>query len=108
MQPALRKLNPEQRDEVLSSRLRALELAQYRLARPYSALAAGYRGVLADFLGENEDLRSPTANRRDSQPKRTTIQDTTRKLDALDLRRRELAARRELNFVPRNPHAAVR
>ena len=108
LQSAIRQLNPGQRDEVLSGRLRDLELAQFRLARSYAVLAAGYREVLKDFLGVAEAPRSPGVNPHDSAPKRATIRDTLKKLDALDQRRRDLAARFILNLVPRNAHPAVR
>ena len=108
LQSAIRRLNPAPRDEVLSDRLRDLELAQFRLARPYAVLAAGYLDVLKDFLGVGETSRSLGANRHNSGPKRATIKDTLKKLDALDLRRQELASRFILKVVPRNAHAPVR
>jgi len=108
LQNAIRDLNPEQRDTVLANRLRDLELAQFRLARTYAELAAGYRDVLRDFLGDGENPHPLAGNNHASGPKRATVRETLKKLDVLDTRRHELAARLNFNFVPRNSHSPVR
>jgi hypothetical protein len=108
LQKAIRELEPAHRDAELSSLLRDLELAQYRLARPYAVLAAGYRDVLRNFLGESEGPRSVTDNRREAASKRAPLKETLKRLDALDLRRRELAARLNFNFVPRTSQSTLK
>jgi hypothetical protein len=108
LQKAIRELEPVHRDAELSSLLRDLELAQFRLARPYAVLAAGYRDVLKNFLGESEGPRLVTDNRREAASKRAPLKDTLKKLDALDLRRRELAARLNFNFVPGHGPSALK
>jgi hypothetical protein len=108
LQKAIRELEPGHRDAELSSLLRNLELAQFRLARPYAVLAAGYRDVLRSFLGASDSPHPVTNNRREAASKRAPLKDTLKKLDALDIRRRELAARLNFNFVPRNGQSTLR
>lgn len=108
LQSAIRELGPGQRDAVLSDRLRDLELAQFRLARPFAILAAGYRDVLRDFLGGSNNPRVMIVNRRAPVTKRLPVRDTLRKLDALDTHRRELAARLNFNPLLQNGQSANR
>jgi len=106
LQNALRELAPGQRDQILADRLRELELEQFQMARPIAALAAAYGGVLRSFLGEAD---RPPASRNDkhaSAPDRASLRETLRKLDALDARRRELAARLNLDFRLRDQGSA--
>jgi sulfur carrier protein ThiS len=49
-----------------------------------------------------------TDNRREAASKRAPLKDTLKKLDALDIRRRELAARLNFNFVPRNGQSTLK
>jgi hypothetical protein len=108
LQKAIRELEPGYRDAELSSLLRDLELAQFRLARPYAVLAAGYRDALRNFLGETDGPRPVTSNRREAASRRAPLKDTLKKLDALDIRRRELAARLNFNFLPRNGQSTLK
>ena len=108
LQTAIRDFAPGQRDAVLDVTLRDLELAQFRLAPPFAALAAGYRDTIMDFLGERPAPRALIVNKHDSATRRATVRDTLKKLDALDNRRRVLIARLNVRFVPRNVHAALR
>ena len=108
LQTAIRDFAPGQRDAVLDVTLRDLELAQFRLAPPFAALAAGYRDTLVDFLGKRPSPRVLIVNKHDSATRRATVRDTLKRLDALDNRRRVLIARLNVRFVPRNVHAALR
>ncbi len=64
LQDAIRSFSPEQCDEVLSARLRDLELAQFRVATPFAALTSGYCAALADFLGDRRKI--PRASARNA------------------------------------------
>ncbi len=98
MQNAIRELAPGQRDDILAGRLRELELEQFQMARPFAVLAAAYGGVLKDYLGESNHAQSSRNDKHASAPNRASVTGTLRKLDVLDVRRRELTARLHLNF----------
>jgi hypothetical protein len=95
LQTALRSLNPGQRDSVLRTKVRDLALAELRLAPPFGALADRYRVTLADFLGETPRTRQATVvNRHGVDTNRqASLNDTLKRLDALDLRRRQAEIR---------------
>jgi hypothetical protein len=93
LQAALRSLALEQRTAVMETKLRDLEIAVFQIAPEYAALADGYRAVLAEFLGERKPPASSITNKHNvEQPQRASLADTQKKLDALDLRRREMEA----------------
>ena len=48
---------------ILEIKRRDFELAQFRLAQPFGALADGYRTAIADFLGENRKNVRPARDR---------------------------------------------
>jgi len=111
LQAALKNLTAAQRDVVLRNKIRDIALVELRLAQPFSDLADGYRNALADFIGE---MKKP-APVSVSQPKGTTkhaapmnhkvsLDETLKKLDALDHLRRELEAKIFLP-LPGNPPA---
>lgn len=101
LQAAIRELAPGQRDEILAARLRELELEQFQMARPIATLAAAYGGVLRDFLGEADRPQSVRNDKQVFASNRANVTGALRKLDALDVQRRELAARLNLNFRAR-------
>jgi len=102
LQAAMHEFGPQQRDDILRTILRNLELAQFRLAPQFAGLAAGYRDTVAGFLGELNKPRVATVNKNGSGKSRATVRDTLRKLDALDNRRRDMIARMNLRLVPRD------
>jgi hypothetical protein len=90
LQSALNNLNPEQRDMVVRTKARDLALVELRMAPPFGELADGYRLALADFLGElKRTSQVSVVNKHGvpTQPQASTA-DTIKRLDALDLRRR--------------------
>ena len=95
LQSALRNFTPAQQDAVLPTKLRDLELAQFRLAPPFATLAGSYRNVLADYLGKWKKTSGGTVAGRTAPAmrRRAGLEDTLKQLDALDLRRRETEAR---------------
>jgi hypothetical protein len=102
LQAAMHEFGPQQRDDILRTILRNLELAQFRLAPQFAGLAAGYRDTVAGFLGELNKPRVATVNKNGSGKSRATVRDTLRKLDALDNRRRDMIALMNLRLVPRD------
>ena len=89
LQTAIRSFDAAQQTAVLQIKLRDLSLAQLRLAPAFAVLADGYRRALGEFLGE--DYKRPTVATGHMPMRRTaSVADTLKKLDALDVRRREL------------------
>ena len=90
LQAIIRNLEPARQAAILQTKLRDLELAQLRIARPYAVVTAEYRRALGSYLGGQpaqtwatrlyRSLRDPSAA------------STIKKLDALDARRRNIAA----------------
>ncbi len=103
LQAALRNFSPAQQDTVLPTKLRDLELAQFRLAPPLAELAGSYRNVLADYLGQWKQASVVSGGGRQAPPmrRRASLEDTLKKLDALDLRRRKTET--QLNSGGRPP-----
>ena len=95
LQAAVQSLNPEQRDEVLRVKVRDLALAELRLAPPFGGMAEGYRLALAEFLGELPKPAPGPLPSKQGAPViiRASARDTLKKLDALDLRRRDAETR---------------
>lgn len=84
LQAAIRNLNAVQQTEILSAKLRDLEIAQLRVSPQFAALTDGYRRALAGYFGEEHSGKSlrthtPIASRKAG---------TLKKLDALDAQRR--------------------
>jgi hypothetical protein len=94
LQNALQNLGPDQRDLVIRTKSRDLALVELRLAAPFGALADAYRQTLADFLGDLRKTQNSVVNKHGAQlTVRTTVQETVRQLNALDLRRRNAEIR---------------
>ena len=107
LQTALKNFAPAQRDAVLRTKLRDLELAEFRLAPPFNVLAEGYRSLLADFLGEkktaghNASAGSPRATATGG----VNLEKIIGRLDELDANRRAVEAKfdavaQNLNSAP--------
>lgn len=92
LQAVIRNFDFARQNAILQAKLRDLQLYQLRLAAPYAALADGYRRVLEDYLAPPGRatrvwrwIKHPLAS-----AKRTNADDTLKKLDALDARRRSV------------------
>jgi hypothetical protein len=92
LQTAIRSLEATQQAGVLHAKLHAIELAQLHIAPAYAALTDGYRAALADFLGEPRSRFPLSLIRR-----KAGVKETLQKLDALDIRRREIDEKQKLN-----------
>jgi hypothetical protein len=92
LQAVIRNWDPPRRDAILQTRLRDLELAQLRMAAPQAVLTDGYRRAIADYLGSGSraaPLQQSGKHSPGSSSKKT-VNDTLKKLDALDAQRRAI------------------
>jgi hypothetical protein len=93
LQAVIRDFKPDRQVEILQTRLRDLELLQFRLAPELATVAAGYRDVLADFLGERK---------RGLFHRPPDVPLTLKRLDTMDARRREAESQLRLAVLPPN------
>jgi hypothetical protein len=101
LQSAIQNFTGDQRASILETKLRDLELAQFRLAVPLAVLADGYRGALADFLGERKGKPGTTSIKRNAVRKsKASVEAALKRLDALDARRREVEANLDKKALP--------
>jgi hypothetical protein len=87
LQTVIRNLPPDRQTEILETKLRDLEIAQFRMARSLAVLTAQYRNVLAGYLGQPLPARGQRQLHKDD-PIKISEPDTLRILNALDARRR--------------------
>jgi hypothetical protein len=92
LQTVIRNFDSARQTAVLQTKLRDLELAQLRTARPLAALTAGYRAALADYLGQRrETMPTPPLGKHPvAVPQKASARDALEKLDALDAQRRAI------------------
>jgi hypothetical protein len=92
LQAVIRNFDSARQAAILQTKLRDLELAQLRMARPLAALTAGYRAALADYLGQSQETVStpPFGRHPSAVPQKAGADDTLKKLDALDAQRRPI------------------
>ena len=102
LQTAIRSFDAAQQATVLPVKLRDLELAEFRLAPEFAALADGYRRALADFLGARRMVSPDTAGRQTVSHHQAGKSETVKKLDALDTRRRELEIKLRVEVIRQN------
>ena len=103
LQAAIRNLDAAQKSAVLRVKLRDLELAKFRLAPPFAKLADGYRSALADFVDEKKPLPAASVAGKHAVALRRNdpIEDILKRLDALDIQRRETEIRLKLVEMPK-------
>jgi hypothetical protein len=80
LQTVIRNLDSAQQAKILQTRLRDLELAQFRVAPSFAALANNYRRTLENYLGKTASTAS----------KKNLMDETVKKLDELDAQRRTI------------------
>ena len=102
LQTAIRSFDAAQQATVLPVKLRDLELAQFRLAPEFAALAGGYRSALADFLAARRMVSPSSAGRQTVVVHRAGKSETVKKLDALDTERRELEIKLRVDAIRQN------
>ncbi len=91
LQAVLQKFAPGQQGEIIQTRLRDLELIQFRLTPALAGLSDGYRKVLLDYLGAHKKFFSRQSS---------AVSAAVKELDALDARRREVEAKLKLSPLP--------
>jgi hypothetical protein len=94
LQAVVQNFAPPPQTMILETRLRDLEIAQFRLAPSLAALAEGYRRALAGFLGERKSVVTSIlrTGRAPVVPPQTGARATLKKLDELDAQRRRVEA----------------
>lgn len=93
LQAMIRNFDATQQTAILQTKLRDLELAQLRVARPLAALTAEYRAAIADYLGQGRRTPpAPFGKHPLVAPAKASARDTLQKLNALDARRRTIEA----------------
>lgn len=94
LQAVIRNFDSARQMAILQTKLRDLELAQFRMARPLAALTAGYRAALVDYLSQSQETAptSPLGRHSLAVSKKAGASDTLKKLDALDAQRRAVEA----------------
>ena len=110
LQAALQNFSAAQRAGVLRLKVRDFELAQFRMAQPFGALAAGYHAALAEFLGDSGKISRPPAPGKHgpSATYQPGVATALKKLDALDARRREAEARLDASPLPKSASPGAR
>jgi hypothetical protein len=91
LQAVIRNFDSARQNAILQTKLRDLELAQFRIAPQLAALTEGYRRALADYLGQHK--ASPGVTRIKNMviaPQKADASKTLKTLDALDDQRRTL------------------
>ena len=91
LQSVIQNFPLDRQVEILQTRLRDLQLVQLRLTPALAPVAGGYANVLADYLGQRQNL----AYRHPPGPAATLKQ-----LNELDVRRREVEFKLKLNTPP--------
>ena len=80
LQAVIRNFESDRQTVVLQTKLRDLQLAQWRMAPQFVGLTDAYHRSLADYLG----------GRNGVAPSRKKVADTLKRLDALDAQRRAM------------------
>jgi hypothetical protein len=100
LQSAVENFSPEERDAVLTVKLRDLQMAQFRLTQPYAALAGGYAAALAEFLGAGPKKATPVNKHSVAMRHMASISATVKRLDQLDARRRAVESPSTVSQLP--------
>lgn len=92
LQAVIRNFDSSCQTVILQTKLRELELVQLRMAPPLAVLTAEYRAAIADYLGGHREQASRFRFGNASSPAfpEANTQETVRKLDALDARKRTI------------------
>lgn len=93
LQDVIRSFDSARQTAILQTKLRDLELAQFRMAPLLAALTAGYRAAIADYLGEGDEGKTRFrffSRHSSSGSPAVSAHDTLQRLDALDAQRRKI------------------
>ncbi len=101
LQAAIRNFDRAQQVAILQNKLRALELAQLRMALQYAGLTDGYRRALEEYIepAKRASLVLRRFKHPFTSPSKTIMNETLKKLDALDAQRRAINSAIKLGGV---------
>ena len=89
LQRVIQSFDPSQQTDILQTKLRDLEIAQFRMAPSLAVLTAEYRNTLAAYMGEPHPTRGARQiNKR--VPEKISARDAVAILNNLDARRRAM------------------
>jgi hypothetical protein len=97
LQSVILNFDAARQTEILRTKLRDLEMAQFRMAPSLAVLTAEYRNTLAAYLGDSRPTRVALALNRHATG-RISAADTLKRLNALDARRRAIALAHQRNL----------
>ena len=89
LQDVIRSFDSARQTSVFQTKLRDLELAQFRMAPQLAVLTAEYHLAIADYLGQSKRV-APPWNKHAPLSSKASPRDTLKKLDALDAKRRTI------------------
>ncbi len=89
LQSVIQNFDSARQTEILQTKLRDLEMAQFRMAPSLAVLTARYRDALAGYMGQPRPVRGTVQLRH--APEKVSARATLVKLDALDAQRRTIA-----------------
>jgi hypothetical protein len=94
LQSVINNFDAARQTAILQTKLRDLEIAQFRMAPSLAVLTAQYRNTLAAYLGERPPTRGAvTVNKHATG--RLSAAETVERLNALDAQRRAIALARQ-------------
>lgn len=102
LQAAIRELPFDQQALVFRTRLRDLQLAEWRMTPETAVLTEAYRRVLAGYLG----ARNGVVPRQLHKPSKRAVADALKALDALDLQRQAMKTATPADSPPDLPPAS--
>jgi hypothetical protein len=97
LQQVIRNFADVRQIEILQTKLRDLEVAQFRMAPALAVITAEYRNALAAYLGEPVPGRGRRVYNKYT-PAKATAYETLSKLDFLDAQRRSLVLATPFRF----------
>ena len=106
LQAVIRNFDFDRQTAILRTKLRDLELAQWRMAPQFAVLTDAYRRALADYLGGRNGVApvSRAAVKRPMvAPPKKKADAAVKKLDALDARRRAMETATQPDVPTNNP-----
>jgi hypothetical protein len=93
LQAVIRNFDSDRQEAILQTKLRDLELAQFRVAPQFAALTGGYRRAISDYLGLQRNIHPQfSVSKHPAVWQKPSAGETAKKLDALDAQRRKVEA----------------
>jgi hypothetical protein len=91
LQAVVRNFDPDRQKDILQTKLRDLELAQFHVAPQFAAVTAGYHLAISEYLGLHREVRPQfPISKHPVVWQKPSAAETIKKLDALDAQRRNV------------------